>query len=64
MHEDYNVEDSSIETPMFIGSSIMPNEICDDLISYFDKNERIATPGMSYNLIKGKKFLGNNDFSY
>ena len=59
MNENFKVEDTIIETPMFIGSCMIPDKICDDLISYFDKNERVATPGLSINLKYGDEINNN-----
>jgi len=53
-YEDFKIEDSTINTPMFIGAYTLPDKICDDLVSYFNTNERVVTPGLSVSNTYGK----------
>ena len=45
--EEFKIKKSSIEVPDFIGAYMMDDSICDDLIDYFNKNERVVTPGIA-----------------
>ena len=41
-----NMEESDLKTPEFIGAYQISEDICDELVSYFDKNERVANEGL------------------
>ena len=38
--------ESDLKTPEFIGAYQISEDICDELVSYFDKNERVANEGL------------------
>ena len=46
--EEFEIKKASIGAPDFIGTYMIDDSICDDLIDYFKKNERVAEPGKSY----------------
>ena len=55
--EEFKIKKSSIEVPDFIGAYMMDDSICDDLIDYFNKNERVIIPGMSLGLNQQKVIM-------
>ena len=53
MTDNYTIEKSSVKTPQFIGAYQMPDNICDELVNYFEKNKRVSTEGVVlYNNLK------------
>jgi hypothetical protein len=44
----------------FIGGWYIPKQVCDDVISFFDKNKTKQTPGYSYNSLQEKDVIDKN----
>ena len=54
-----NIVEYNIPKETFIGGYIMPDNIMNDMINYFETNKQRANPGTSYNTKEGLKI--NND---
>ena len=53
-NEDIIIEKYTFPKETFVGGSIIPAYICDNMIEYFNLNKNIATSGVTYNSAESK----------